>query len=93
MISKFILRKAKPDKKHGQKTQTENTESTKKNTERRKHRGENTERKHSMKTQTENTQKTHRGYLYLQIIADQQALTTAILEEVSFFGIAVKGGA
>ena len=63
MISKFILRnvsflvvrqKAKPDKKHRQKTQRENTD--------RKHREktqrENAERKHREKTQTENTQKT-----------------------------------
>ena len=70
MISKFILRnvsflvvrqKAKPDKKHRQKPQRENTdrkhrEKTQTENAERKHR-QKTHRKHRRKTQTENTQR------------------------------------
>ena len=65
MISKFILRnvsflvvrqKAKPDKKHRQKTQRENTDRKR----REKTQRENTDRKHTENTDGKHRQKTHR---------------------------------
>ena len=70
MISKFILRnvsflvvrqKAKPDKKHRQKTQRENTDRKRREkTQRENTDGKHTERKRSQKTQRENTDRKHR---------------------------------